>query len=241
VALLLLVVSPDGPGVSATLDHPRAAREDGAAASRAGAAYRNLPLRFEANGGQVDAPVDFLARGRDYTVFLTPSEAVVALRQPAAGAPAQAGEGVVGVDLAPRERGEDEHPASRAQPSAGGEAAGTDGPRRAVLRLQLVGANPRPRAVGRDVLPGRVSYFRGNAAQWRSDIPSYERVSYGNVYPGVDLVYHGSREELGYELVVAPGADPGAISVRFQGADRMEIDAGGGLTLHTASGEVRHR
>ena len=37
------------------------------------------PLAFEANRGQADEQVKFLARGAGYTVFLTPTEAVVAL------------------------------------------------------------------------------------------------------------------------------------------------------------------
>src|SRR5207249_2998421 len=44
--------------------------------------YGNLPLHFEANHGQTDSQVTFLARGRGYTLFLTPTEAVLALRQP---------------------------------------------------------------------------------------------------------------------------------------------------------------
>ena len=40
-----------------------------------------LPLRFEANRGQVDEQVKFLARGAGYTVFLTSTDAVLSLRQ----------------------------------------------------------------------------------------------------------------------------------------------------------------
>lgn len=42
--------------------------------------FGQLPLRFEANNGQTDARVDFLARGLGYTLFLTPGEAVLSLR-----------------------------------------------------------------------------------------------------------------------------------------------------------------
>jgi hypothetical protein len=42
--------------------------------------YGELPLSFEVNNGQADATVKFLSRGRGYAVFLTSTEAVVALR-----------------------------------------------------------------------------------------------------------------------------------------------------------------
>ena len=41
------------------------------------ARHASLPLRFEPNVGQIDASVDFLARGNGYTIFLTPSESVL--------------------------------------------------------------------------------------------------------------------------------------------------------------------
>jgi uncharacterized protein (TIGR03437 family) len=43
-------------------------------------AYGKLPLSFEANQGQVDARVKFMARGDGYSLFLTANEAVLALR-----------------------------------------------------------------------------------------------------------------------------------------------------------------
>ena len=42
--------------------------------------FRGLPLSFEANHGQTDRQVDFIARGSGYTVFLTPRESVLMLR-----------------------------------------------------------------------------------------------------------------------------------------------------------------
>ncbi|MBD2547475.1 DUF7948 domain-containing protein [Planktothricoides raciborskii] len=44
--------------------------------------YGKIPLSFEANQGQTDAQVNFLSRGNGYGVFLTPTEAVLSLRNP---------------------------------------------------------------------------------------------------------------------------------------------------------------
>jgi hypothetical protein len=43
------------------------------------AAYARLPLSFERNDGQAAAGVDFLARGRGYTLLVSPTEAALAL------------------------------------------------------------------------------------------------------------------------------------------------------------------
>jgi hypothetical protein len=70
-------------------------------------------------------------------------------------------------------------------------------------------------------------------------VPTYGRVHYDEVYPGVDLVYYGNQQRLEYDFVVAPGADPGAIALAFTGTDRVEVDARGDLVLHVAGGEIR--
>src|SRR5260370_9005436 len=54
---------------------PRASAQSVQAVS----SYNHLPLTFEANLGQTDKRVNFLARGRGYTLFLTKDEAVFAL------------------------------------------------------------------------------------------------------------------------------------------------------------------
>ena len=57
--------------------------------------YGRLPLSFEVNHGQTDGSVKFLSRGSGYTLFLTATEAVLALRKPQKSArpgPGRAGE-----------------------------------------------------------------------------------------------------------------------------------------------------
>ena len=53
------------------------------APSQVAAQFAQLPLRFEANEGQTDSQVKYLARGRGYTLFLTADAAVLALQKPA--------------------------------------------------------------------------------------------------------------------------------------------------------------
>ena len=62
--------------------------------------------------------------------------------------------------------------------------------RSSVLRFKLVGGNTAPVVSGDDRLPGTVSYFTGNdRSKWRSNIATYAKVKYDEVYPGIDLVY----------------------------------------------------
>jgi hypothetical protein len=56
-------------------------------------AYGQVPLSFEANQGQADSRVNFLARGNGYALFLTPGQAVLSLHQPAEHSSGQAPSG----------------------------------------------------------------------------------------------------------------------------------------------------
>ena len=110
----------------------------------------------------------------------------------------------------------------------------------AVVRMKLVGANPSPRVSGLEELPGRSNYFLGNdPSKWRTNVPTYAKVQYKDVYPGVDLVYYGNQRELEYDLIVAPGANPEAIQLAFEGEDELELDGQGDLVLHSDGGQVR--
>jgi hypothetical protein len=158
--------------------------------------YGKLPLSFEANQGQTDARVEFLARGLGYTLFLAPTESVLHLKTP--------------------ENNE------------------------AVLRMQMVGANPNPRILGQEALPGRVNYMIGqNPAEWLTNIPTYGEVAYEGVYPGVELVYYGNQKQLEYDFVLAPGADPRQIKLTFRGANKIEVSPAGELVLRMANGIIR--
>src|SRR5436190_961958 len=108
------------------------------------------------------------------------------------------------------------------------------------LRMGLVGAARKPVVSGLDEQTGKANYFIGkDPAKWRTNVPTYAKVRYQNVYPGIDLVYYGNQRQLEYDLVVAPGADPEKIALGFKGADKLEIDAQGELVLHAAGGAIR--
>jgi Beta-propeller repeat len=187
--------------------------------------YGRLPLAFEANEGQTDSRVQFLSRGNGYTLFLTGNQAVLTLAKADA-------------NVEPR------HPAAT--------ASGTNRERSATLRMTLLGANSASKVVGVEELPGKTNYFIGNnPKKWRTNVATYAKVKYNDVYPGVDLVYYGNQGgQLEFDFVVAPGADPkaiqlavGAMSPSPNGGQRPkpQIDAHGDLVMQAKGGEISFR
>lgn len=108
-----------------------------------------------------------------------------------------------------------------------------------VLMMQLVGANASASGMALDKLPGVSNYVVGNnPSQWVLNIPTYAAVQFQNVYPGINVVYHGSQNLLEYDFVVSRGANPGTIRLAVSGAASMSLDGAGNLVLHTAGGDL---
>ncbi len=186
------------------------------------ATYGKLPLRFEANLGQTDPSVKFLSRGQGYTLFLTPTEAVLSLHRPQQNLNGRTG-------------------TFRVEPKNLGQPGRTTN---TLLRIRLVGANPDARVLGQKPLAGVSNYLIGNdPAKWVRNIPHYAQVKVETVYPGVDVVYYGNRQNLlEFDFVIAPGADPGRIALSVEDAEQLRIDdKTGDLVAASRRDEIRIR
>lgn len=111
-----------------------------------------------------------------------------------------------------------------------------------VVRMKLAGANDRAKVEGVDMLPGKTNYFiSDDPMKWQTDVPTFARVKYVEVYPGIDLIFYGDHRQLEYDLTVAPGAEPDRITLGFDGAGSPRLNTQGDLVLRSAGGEVRIR
>jgi Beta-propeller repeat len=108
------------------------------------------------------------------------------------------------------------------------------------VRMQFVGANAQAQIRGDAALPGKINYLTGNdPAQWRTGVETFARVSIGELYPGINLVYYGNQQQLEYDFMIAPGANPDAIAIHFAGVDKISVGTRGELILSLVDGEIR--
>jgi len=104
------------------------------------------------------------------------------------------------------------------------------------VKLDFVDANPDAGPRGEDRRKAVFSYFKGRERDWKTGLRTYAKVVYKRLWPGVDLVYRGTVNRLKYEFVVSPGADPGRIRLRYQGATAVKVLDSGGLSVTTPVG-----
>jgi hypothetical protein len=180
--------------------------------------YGQLPLAFEANKGQTDPSVKFVSSGTGYSVFLTSGGMVLSLRPQESVSPVVS------------------NSASKAQPTSNkiaGNAPDT------TMIFTLLGAASNPKAVGEEPLPTKVNYFIGRDPKtWQTNVQTYAKVRYQNVYPGIDLLYYGNNRQVEYDFIVAPGSDPNKIQFSVTGADSLNVDLAGNLVLTKGTNQL---
>ena len=203
----------------------------GPATPTVAAVYGGLPLSFEANKGQADQSVKFLARGQGYGFYLTSNEAVLALSRPMSRADRAKMQQIAHLRMLwPFLNGAQRRKLAKLSASLH---------RTDTLRMELKGANRRAQVSGSDELPGTANYFLGNdPTRWRTRVPTFAKVHYAGVYPGIDLIYYGNQRRLEYDFVVAPHANPRQVELQFSGAQQLTLDDLGNLHISGSNGEV---
>jgi hypothetical protein len=184
-----------------------------ARAQAASASLAVLPLFFEPADAS-NAPASFLARGQNYQFFINATEASIVLRKVKAAAGAEGASGLY------------EARASRQLYTR-------------VARARFLNASPSAAISGENQMPGVVNYLIGNdPAQWRTKVSTYGQVRVRGLYPGIDLLYYGNQQQLEYDFIIAPGADPAAILLRYDGVNRLKIGAAGELVITLGTDEI---
>ncbi len=174
-----------------------------------------MPLYFESIPVEAGQPERFLARGCEYQFRLGPDEADFVLQK--------------------CDRDPNQFPLNRHDLLANRHCSLWN------VRMTLIGANGKASLRGEEPTAGTVNYFVGDdPSKWRVGGKMFTRVRVDGIYPGISLVYYGNQERLEYDFNLAPGADPGAIRMRFQGMDKLALAPTGDLVLSLGDDEIRH-
>jgi hypothetical protein len=173
---------------------------------------RHLPVTFEPNVGQAEEPVQYVSRTPGGTVSFRRDEVLIELPPRPANVQPR-------TDLVSHVR----------TLSVGFEK----------LAFRFSGANSRSEIEALDPLPTKTNYCTGrDPSQWHIDIANYGRVLYHDLYPGINLLFHGEQGAMEYDFIVAPGANLTKIKMNVRGSRGMRLFAGS-LAFKTPGGELR--
>ena len=178
--------------------------------------FRGLPATFEPNLGQVPPGVRFLSRTSDFRLSFESRQILI-------GVPESSSKGR---DTISSNKNLFHAPESSSAVSP--------------ISLTFPGASRDSQIDGLDVLETKTNYYLGqDPSKWLRNVPNFGRIRYRNLYEDIDLVFHGERGGMEYDFLVAPGADPGKIRIKVQGASRPIRLASGAVEIAMGNGELQ--
>lgn len=109
----------------------------------------------------------------------------------------------------------------------------------ATARMSFPGGNSQAEIHGTGELPGKINYLIGDdSSRWQTGLPTFARVQIADIYPGINLVFHGNQQQLEYDFAIAPGANANAIKIHFDGVENISITPQGDLVLKIGTGKI---
>ena len=106
------------------------------------------------------------------------------------------------------------------------------------VEIGFVHGNASPVIQPLERMAATTNYMVGPRTRWHTGIANYARVRYQAVYPGIDVVYYGNQNQLEYDFVLAPGANPDAIRLSFGGDVQVSLTPSGDLALSSDGAQV---
>ena len=172
-----------------------------------------LPLLFEENRGQFGESVDYVARGKGYSVVLGQQPVIELYRFKTS--PARI---ATGFDVAPPGHVEIEGLVK--------------------VRINILGARTDITPTPLEQQQALTHYLTGEPSAWSTDIPNFNRVRYDSLLENIDVEYYGREGRLEYDFVVQPGGDPASIKLKFEGAQGISINEQGNLVIDLGTQEI---
>ena len=234
-SLLVAVFAPRQSAISKLTSHRLSASSTARAltSEQARAAYGRIEMSFEANRGQTDASVNFLARGSGYTLFLKPTEAVFQLRN------ANRQTAISKQQSASEEQVTEESAISNRESQTQHSALSTQHSK--VLRMKLVGADAE--RVGRRARTSwRARSTISSATTLRRGAPTFRPSGACATRKSIRASTSSTTATSGSSSTTSssrPDATPRAVRLEFDGADKVEVDAAGELLLTLGESVVR--
>ena len=105
--------------------------------------------------------------------------------------------------------------------------------------MHILGASAKAALTPEEPVEGVTNYYLGSRVI--TGVPHYAQVRVRGIRDGIDLLYRSSAQELEYDFILRPGADPKSIRLHFSGALSPALDENGDLLFKSGGAELRQR
>jgi len=106
--------------------------------------------------------------------------------------------------------------------------------------VEFLGANPNPRVSAEKATQSLSHFYLGHTLSGVSNVKSYEKIIYHNIYPSIDLAFYTAENgsALKYEFVVHAGGNPDQIKLNYRGFGSLLANREGDIEAKSAFGSI---
>ena len=108
------------------------------------------------------------------------------------------------------------------------------------FRIHFKGGNAAP--VGQAKYNPLVNFYLGNEIRKvNANLPVYDTVVLGEVWPGINVSLHAREDRIGKQFAVQPGSDLSLIKMQILYAQQLKVHHDGALVVFTAAGPIKFK
>ncbi|MGB0882082.1 MAG: PKD domain-containing protein [Vicingaceae bacterium] len=108
-----------------------------------------------------------------------------------------------------------------------------------VYNMKFIGANSNNEIISSKKNKHYKNYFLGNdKSKWASNVNSYQKINYQNIYDGIDVAVYSIDNHLKYDFIVDAGAKTDDIIIKYEGVNELKL-LNGILEIGLSNGKVR--
>jgi hypothetical protein len=105
------------------------------------------------------------------------------------------------------------------------------------MDMNFMGANKHAKVTTEGRSNDYVNFYNLNVL----DVHSFNKITYHDIYPGIDWVVYTHDTELKYDFVVHPGADPLKIKMKYSYHEDLKLNQNGSLSLNNRLGGITEK
>ncbi len=111
---------------------------------------------------------------------------------------------------------------------------------KAVVVRESLECPEETRIIGLNKAETQVHYFKGTRENWKTNIPTWQEVSLGEVYKGIELKLRAYGKNVEKLFTVYPKGIVNDIKLKIEGAKRLRVNKDGELEVETEIGTVKY-
>ncbi|MFH0895942.1 MAG: gliding motility-associated C-terminal domain-containing protein [Bacteroidota bacterium] len=95
------------------------------------------------------------------------------------------------------------------------------------MDLKFIDANPTATVTASGEQKEVSNYYLAHCPKGITGVRHFEKITYKNIYPGIDIVYFFTDKGLKYDIVINPGGNISQIQMKYEGASHVSVNENG--------------